>query len=149
MAKGRKVQGGRILSQGTVCMYVSTVEIGSLHTLWLESLKLIFPPLHKISCSQTIVLISRFGQVIFPTVVYRQIISLIIFCITIPVGQKFTFAKLTVPLNSLEIPENYVMSLEASESLIDNILSELEVYLWMYFKANLQKNSAKASEFVF
>ena len=41
-------------------------------------------------------------QVIFPTIVYRQIISLIIQCITIPVGQKFTYTKLTVPLNSLE-----------------------------------------------
>ena len=41
-------------------------------------------------------------QVIFPTIVYRRIISLIIHCITIPVGQKFTYTKLTVPLNSLE-----------------------------------------------
>ena len=31
--------------------------------------------------------------VIFPTIVYRQIISLIIHCITIPVGQKFTYTK--------------------------------------------------------
>jgi hypothetical protein len=38
-------------------------------------------------------------QVIFPTIVYRQIISLITHCITIPVGQKFTYTKLTVPLN--------------------------------------------------
>ena len=30
-------------------------------------------------------------QVIFPTIVYRQIISLIIHCITIPVGQKFIY----------------------------------------------------------
>ncbi|KAM9503999.1 uncharacterized protein ACWYII_000997 [Salvelinus alpinus] len=41
-------------------------------------------------------------QVIFPTIVYRQITSLIIHCITNPVGQKFTYTKLTVPLNSLE-----------------------------------------------
>ena len=34
----------------------------------------------------------------FPTIVYRQIISLIIHCITIPVGEKFTYTKLTVPL---------------------------------------------------
>ena len=40
-------------------------------------------------------------QVIFPTIVYRQIMSLIIYCITIPVGQKFTYAKFTVSLNSL------------------------------------------------
>jgi hypothetical protein len=38
----------------------------------------------------------------FQTIVYRQIISLIIYCITIPVGQKFTYTKLTVPLNRLE-----------------------------------------------
>ena len=60
-------------------------------------------------------------QVIFPTIVYRQIISLIIHCITIPVGQKFTYAKLTEPLNCLKIPENYVMALEASDKLIDII----------------------------
>jgi hypothetical protein len=54
-------------------------------------------------------------QVIFPTIVYRHIISLIIHCITIPVGQKCTYTKLMVPLNSLEIPENDVMALEASD----------------------------------
>ena len=57
----------------------------------------------------------------FSTLVYTQIISLIILCITIPVGQKFTYSKLTVPLNSLEIPENCVMALEASDRLIDII----------------------------
>jgi hypothetical protein len=36
--------------------------------------------------------------VIFPTIVYRQIISLII---TIPMGQKFTYTKLTIPLKKL------------------------------------------------
>ena len=36
-----------------------------------------------------------------PTIVYRQIISLIIQCITIPVGQKFTYTKLTA-FNSLD-----------------------------------------------
>uniref|UniRef100_A0AAZ3SFX4 Sleeping Beauty transposase HTH domain-containing protein n=1 Tax=Oncorhynchus tshawytscha TaxID=74940 RepID=A0AAZ3SFX4_ONCTS len=46
-------------------------------------------------------------QVIFTTIVYRQIISLIIHCITIPVGQKFTYTKLTV------------IALEASDGLID------------------------------
>uniref|UniRef100_A0A8C7QWG1 RH2 domain-containing protein n=1 Tax=Oncorhynchus mykiss TaxID=8022 RepID=A0A8C7QWG1_ONCMY len=40
--------------------------------------------------------------IIFPTIVYRQIISLIIHCITIPVGQKFTYTLTVVPLNSLE-----------------------------------------------
>jgi hypothetical protein len=39
-------------------------------------------------------------QVIFPTIVHRQIISVIIHCIPIPVGQKFTYTKLTVPVNS-------------------------------------------------
>jgi hypothetical protein len=60
-------------------------------------------------------------QVIFPKIVYRQIISLIIHCITIPVGQKFTYTKLTVPLNSFKIPENYVMALEVSARIIDII----------------------------
>jgi hypothetical protein len=41
-------------------------------------------------------------QVIFPTIVYKHIISLIIHCTTVPVGYKFTYTKLTVPLNSLE-----------------------------------------------
>ena len=39
--------------------------------------------------------------------------------ITIPVGQKFTYTKLTVPLNSLE--NDVVMALEASDRLIDII----------------------------
>ena len=60
-------------------------------------------------------------QVIFPAIVYRQIISLILHCITIPVGQKFTDTKLTVPLNSLKMPENDVMALEAFDRLIDII----------------------------
>jgi hypothetical protein len=60
-------------------------------------------------------------QVIFPTIVYREIISHIIHCITIPVGQRFTYTKLTVPLNSLEITENDVMASEASDRLIDII----------------------------
>ena len=34
-------------------------------------------------------------------------------------GQKFTYTKLTVPLNSLEILENYVMALEVFDRLID------------------------------
>uniref|UniRef100_A0A673YG76 Signal transducer and activator of transcription n=1 Tax=Salmo trutta TaxID=8032 RepID=A0A673YG76_SALTR len=34
--------------------------------------------------------------------VFLCIVSLLIHCITIPVGQKFTYTKLTVPLNSLE-----------------------------------------------
>ena len=41
-------------------------------------------------------------QVIFPIIVYKLIISLIFHCIIIPVGQTFTYTKLTVPLNSLE-----------------------------------------------
>jgi hypothetical protein len=35
-------------------------------------------------------------QVIFPTIVYRQIISLIIHCITIPVAQKCTASLLDI-----------------------------------------------------
>ena len=57
----------------------------------------------------------------FPTVVYRQIISLIIHCITNPVGQKFTYTKLTVPLTAWKIPENVIMALETSDRLIDII----------------------------
>ena len=60
-------------------------------------------------------------QGFFPTIVDRQIISLIIQCITISVDQKFTYTKLIVPLNSLEIPEKYVMALEASDRIIDII----------------------------
>uniref|UniRef100_A0A4W5RIF1 Myosin, heavy chain 10, non-muscle n=1 Tax=Hucho hucho TaxID=62062 RepID=A0A4W5RIF1_9TELE len=45
---------------------------------------------------------NRLRYITFQTIVYRQIISLITHCITIPVGQKFTDTKLTVPLNSLE-----------------------------------------------
>ena len=84
-----------------------TVEVGSLHTLRLESLKLVFQPLHKfpvhkLYCFGKSVRTSTLcmTQVSFPTIVYRQIISLIIHCITIPVGQTFTYTKLTVPLNS-------------------------------------------------
>ena len=54
-------------------------------------------------------------QVMFPTIVYRQIFSLIIHCITIPVFQKFTYNKLTVLLNRLE------NSRKASDRLIDII----------------------------
>ena len=60
-------------------------------------------------------------QVIFPKIVYRQIISHIIHCITIPVGQKLTFTKLIVPLNSLENSRKWCHALEASERLIDII----------------------------
>ena len=57
-------------------------------------------------------------QVVLTTIaINRQIISLIIHCITIPVGQKFTYAKLTVPLiTAWKIPENDVMALEASDN---------------------------------
>ena len=90
---------------------VDTVEVGSLHTLRLVSLKLVFKPLHTFLVNKKVN--NKFGksvrtstlcmtQVIFPTIDYRQIISLIIHCITIPVGQKFTYTKLTVRLNSLE-----------------------------------------------
>ena len=80
----------------------------SFHPLRLESLKPVCQPLptflaNKRSFWQTVRTSTLcMTQVIFPTIVYRQIISLIIHCITIPVGQKFTYTKLTVPLNSLE-----------------------------------------------
>jgi hypothetical protein len=85
-----------------------TVEVGSLHTLWLESLKLVFH--HSIHFLLTNYSFGKsirtstlcMTQVILPTIVYRQIISLIIHCITIPVGQKLTYSKLTVPLKCLE-----------------------------------------------
>ena len=51
-------------------------------------------------------------EVIFPTIVYRQIISLLTHCITIPVGQKFTYCAFKT---AWKIPENYVMALEASD----------------------------------
>ena len=64
-------------------------------------------------------------QVIFPTIVDRQIISLILHCITIPMGQNITYTKLTVPFNlenlAWKIRENYVMALDASDRLIDII----------------------------
>ena len=41
-------------------------------------------------------------------------------CITIPVDQKFTFTKLTVPLTAWKIPEND-MAFEAADRLIDII----------------------------
>ena len=93
------------IKENTVGEYIYTVEVGSLHTLRLESIKLIFQPLHKFLVNKL-----SFGksvgtstlcmtQVIFPTIVYRQIIWLIIHCITIPVGQRFTYTKLTVPLD--------------------------------------------------
>ena len=49
-------------------------------------------------------------QVIFKQL-FREIISLIIHCITIPVGHKFTYTKLTVPLKSLENPSTGSVSL--------------------------------------
>ena len=78
----------------------NTVEVGSLHTLRLESIKFVFNHSTHFFLT-TIVLASQLGHllcVMFPIIVYRQIISLIIHCITIPVGQKFTYTKLTVPL---------------------------------------------------
>ena len=82
-----------------------------------------FQPLHKFVsfCKSVRTSTSCMTQVIFQTIVYRQIISLIIHCITTPVGQKFTYTKLTVPLNSLEHSRKYVMALEASDRLIDII----------------------------
>ncbi|CDQ73145.1 unnamed protein product [Oncorhynchus mykiss] len=87
-----------------ICLLLHTVEVGSLHTLKLDSLKLVFQSHHKFLVNKLYFWTSTLciTQVIFLTFFYRQIISLIIYCITIPVGQKFTYTKLTVPLNSLE-----------------------------------------------
>ena len=51
------------------------------------------------------------------------------------ISQKFTYTKFSGPLNSLKNPENDVMALEAS---VRHHLSQLEMYLWMYFKAYFQ-----------
>ena len=49
----------------------------------------------------------------YQTIVYFTHNSL--YHIIIPVGQKFIYTKLTMPLNSLEMPEIYVMALEDSD----------------------------------
>ena len=89
-----------------------TVEVGRLHTLRLESLKLIFQPLHKFLDNKLQFL--QVGQDIYfvhDTQYFSnnclQIISLITHCITIPEGQKLTYTKLTVP-SAWKIPENDV-----------------------------------------
>ena len=93
-----------------IYLFWDTVEVRDLHTLRLESLKLIFQPLHtflvnKLSFWQvgedmyfvhdTSNFSNNCSQTDYPTIVHRQIISPIIHCITIPVGQKFTYTKLT------------------------------------------------------
>ena len=55
-------------------------------------------------------------QIIFPTIVYRQIISL--FHNSSGLEVYIHYSKLTVPW---KIPENDVMALEASDRLIDII----------------------------
>ena len=64
---------------------------------------------------------STLGMTQFFQQMFTAIISLIIHCITIPVGHKCTYTKLTVPLNSLENSRNEVMALEASDRIIDII----------------------------
>ena len=109
----------------------------------MELLKLICQPTN-IYCYQTIVLASRLGhllcawQVFFPTIVYRQIISLIIHCITIPVGQKSTYTKLTVPLNILTNSRKLCHGFRTLWLANWHNLSQLEVYLWMYCNDYLQ-----------
>ena len=66
-------------------------------------------------------------QVIFPTIVYREIISLIIHCITIPVGQKFTYTKYG---NSKEISQDLrkkIVDLHKSGSSLGAISKCLKV----------------------
>ena len=61
-------------------------------------------------------------QHIIPTIVYRQIISLIIHYITIPVGSEVYIHLVDCALQqSGKFQENYVMALEASDWLIDII----------------------------
>jgi hypothetical protein len=71
------------------------------------------------------------------------------------VGQKFTYTKLTVPLNSLESSRNDVMALEASDRLIESIV-DVPVNVFQSLPSNSvtlcltswenQKKSAKRSE---
>jgi hypothetical protein len=82
---------------------VHIVEVVSFHPLRLESLKPVCQPLptflaNKRSFWQTVRTFTLcMTQVIFPTIVYIGIISLIIHCITNSVGQKFTYNELAVP----------------------------------------------------
>ena len=62
------------------CVFAHTVEVGSLHTLRLESSKLVFQPIHKLLTNYSFGKSVRTStlcmtQVIFPTIVYTQIIS--------------------------------------------------------------------------
>ena len=75
-----------------------------------------------------------FFQQLFTDRLYHFII---IHCITIPVGQKFTYTKLTVPLNSLENSRKLCHSFRSFWSANWHHLIQLEVYLWMYFKPYL------------
>ena len=84
------------------------VEVKSLRTLRLESLNSYFNhSTHFLLTNYSFGKSVRTStlcmtQVIFPTIVYRLIVSLIIHCITIPLGQTFTYTISTVPFNSLE-----------------------------------------------
>ena len=75
---------------------------------------------------------------IFPTIVYRQFISLTTHSITILVVQKFTYTTLTVPLNSLENSRKWCHGYRSFWEANWHNLSQLAVCLWMYFMAYLQ-----------
>ena len=67
-----------LISRASFAHYLHTVEVGSLHTLRLESLKLVFQPLHKCIVNKLVRTSTLcMTQVIFSKIVYRQIISLI------------------------------------------------------------------------
>ena len=53
-------------------------------------------------------------------------------------GQKFTYTKLTVPLNSLENSRKLCHGFRSFSLANWHNLSQLEEYLWMYFKVYLQ-----------
>jgi hypothetical protein len=75
----------------------------SLHTLRLESLKLIFQPLHTFLVNK---LLFRTSTLCMTQVFFQQLFTDRLFhfynSLYHPVGQKFTYTKLAVPLNILE-----------------------------------------------
>jgi hypothetical protein len=133
-----------------ICIHILyTVEVGSLHTLRLESLELVFHSTNFFLTNYSFGKSVRTStlcmtHVIFPTIVYRQLVYrwftvYWLFHLYFTVSQ-FQWVRSLHTLSWLclqtawKIPENYVMALEANWQH----LSQLEVYLWMYFKAYLQ-----------
>ena len=88
-------------------MSISVIEFGALQPHWMlarwdASVPHTLERLTNYSFAKLVRTTLCMTQVILPKIGYRQIISLIINCITNPVGQKFTYTELTVPFNSLE-----------------------------------------------